>query len=59
MIGCYSASIIAHYHAFNLAAVFLDCILGEHQTPPLSDPIHQVLDRNASKCSVEMTWTFA
>ena len=32
-IGNYTASIIAHY-ASNMAAVFLDCTLGEPRTEP-------------------------
>ena len=38
MIGYYVASIIAHYHTSNMAAVFLYCTLGEPQTASLSDP---------------------
>ena len=29
MIGQYAASIIAHYYASNMAAIFSDCTLGE------------------------------
>ena len=36
MIGHYIASIIAHYHASNMVAIFSDCTLGEPQTPSLS-----------------------
>ena len=29
VIGQYAASIIRHFHASNMAAVFLDCMLGD------------------------------
>ena len=34
IIGHYAASIIAHFHASNMAAVLLRCMLGEpHRAP--------------------------
>ena len=38
IIGHHTASIIANYHTSNMAVIFLDCTLGEHQSPPLSHP---------------------
>ena len=33
IIGHYTASIIAYHHTPKMAAVFLDCTIGEPQTP--------------------------
>ena len=38
MIGHNTASIIAHYHAVNTAAVYSDCMLGEPQAGSLNRP---------------------
>ena len=38
MIGHYTTSIIAHYYASNMAAIFSDCAPGEPQTASLSHP---------------------
>ena len=38
MIGHYTASIITHYNALNMVAIFLDCTLGEPQIPSHSHP---------------------
>ena len=37
----FTASIIAHYHTSSLAAIFLDCTLGEPHSVSLSHPYIQ------------------
>ena len=43
IIDHYAASIIAHYHTSNMAAVFSDCMLGEPQTPHLAILMYKIL----------------
>ena len=52
MTDHYVSPIIAHYHAFNMAAIFSDCPLGEPQTVSLkpSGYIKSLITVTAVKC---------